>query len=212
MKQYRFFYILSYVLLCLSVIFSVLYIILVKNNFEIMYNISENIIIIFEIVLSTICILMTFIPKALELMNKENKKEMKIYISYSNKDADIQQRITKILEKELTTKYVIQSVKKTEEDSENISLTPDSYIIVVSSNYVQDDNCINECNSIIKSKKKFYPIVIDSYRELNKLPDDVCTVKSAFIKNNENPKAVTTEISSIAKEIMSSRQTVPQAS
>ena len=171
-------------------------------------DVLNRILSIYQIIIMIVSLFFPVYTRILELIhnNKRNKREL--FVSYSKKDKNIQNHITIVLDKELKELSKIKYSIITDSDSINLQNgtidSPDSYIMIISENYVKDSDCIRECNRIIKSNKKYYPIVIDSYRELNKLPEDISNTKSAFIKKNEEPKEFSEEISNVAKEIVES--------
>lgn len=139
-----------------------------------------------------------------------------IYLSYSNKDKKIAEKISLILSEQFKklSKYRFEIVT---EDSipfgndmritmqENLSKS-DIVIIIVSPAYLQSNWCLKEFVTISSEDKRIIPIVTDSFLDLAKLPKDISNIKALSLKDCVSEESFANAILALAKDLIKQRK------
>ena len=165
--------------------------------------------------LAIILIVLVMVIYTLLIIKRINPKQY-VYISYSNRDSELAQKIADILNEKLEklSKYRFEIIT---EDSiplgndiyitvqENLNKS-DTVIVIVSSEYVENLRCRNEFIQISEEKKKIIPIVTESLGDLKRLPKDISNIKALFLDDGESEEKFLKDMSVLARDLIRQRR------
>lgn len=149
---------------------------------------------------------------------KRVKPKKYIYISYSNDNKEIVGKIINELNELLSrlSKYRFdilthQDVSLGEDYYESIKTNinkSEFFIVIVSQSYLEKAGTINEFEKIIQknNKAKIIPIVLDSFDDLAKLPENLSNIKALPLFNCDSEKEFTQQIRILAEDLIKYRK------
>ena len=164
-------------------------------------------------------LLVTFFIYSLSVF-KRVKPVKNIYISYSFEDEEIANKIIFQLSDQLThlSKYRFNIISKKDvpygEDlyktiKTNINKS-DIFLLIISTSYIQKESCIKEFQDIFQKKLntqvKIIPIVMDSFDNLSKLPNNLSNIKSLSLIDYCTEEDFSQRITSLANDLIKQRK------
>lgn len=170
---------------------------------------------IYVLSLAAILVVLTALIYLLLIIKRTNPKKY-IYLSYSNKDRKIAEKISSTLGEQFKklSKYHFEIIS---EDSipfgnnidttiqENI-LKSNIVIIIVTPQYLQSEWCLKEFTAISKEDKRIIPIVTESFSDLAKLPNNISNIRALSLINCKSEDDFTKTISVLAKDLIKQRK------
>lgn len=181
-------------------------------NADLFYKSNVNEIVL---ALATVIISLLFGTYILQILRRINPKQY-IYISYSGKNKEIADLISKTLTEqfEKLTKYRFEiRTADSVPYGEDMYVTMQKYmdesdiiIIIVSEAYIDSDWCRREFNSIIDCSKKIIPIVMNSYNDLSRLSANISNIKALSLQNCTSEKEFERQLLLLAKDLIRQRK------
>lgn len=172
------------------------------------YDFNNVEIILFMVIMLVVLVIAVYI---ILISIRINPKKY-IYLSYSDNDKDFAEKISHILNQELKklSKYRFEIITKLSisfGDDIDVSCREyitksDSVILIVSNSFLQSEWCQKELDVAVDKKKRIIPIVVDSFDDLSKLPQNLSNIKALSLINCISDEDIINNIKTLAKDII----------